>query len=266
MRVPVLRIESRVPPPPNFPPRSGTFILDLHEFRVDHGCADEHVSQRRHTSFSAFSALSAGQRSRAQSTTMATIEIRRAVVAYSLVNASKASAVLSIGSISDNALGKPENLAHTSEVPLLPRLTVQSDAPTNDPSISSQSSATTLTVNIPSVYACLSKPYFDGLQLWADDATQLLERLAAEGKETDSYSFNRTPSMIGSRFFARRSGSGSSDTSAAFTASSRNPAKGELNVKLTVSEREFNTFDISRSATLTYIGSCRPFDAINERI
>jgi autophagy-related protein 2 len=64
------------------------------------------------------------------------------------------------------------------------------------------------TVDIPSVHIDLSKPTLDGLQYWADDAAQLIERTFGGHTETEEAE-SRDTSLIGSRFFAKSRHSGS---------------------------------------------------------
>lgn len=92
----------------------------------------------------------------------------------------------------------------------------------------SASSTTAIIVSVPSVKGKLTKPCFDGIQVWADDTSQLFERIS--GGVPDKTEGSKAPSMIGSRFFAQRLGSTSTEDSVV------DVTRNELVVQLLVQE------------------------------
>lgn len=60
-----------------------------------------------------------------------------------------------------------------ARIPLVPRMSILKEVPPNDTAL-----VTMFDVNIPLIYVNLSKEALDGLLVWADDATQLMERMA----------------------------------------------------------------------------------------
>lgn len=87
---------------------------------------------------------------------------------------------------------------------------------------------TTLEFQLPVLYVLLTKFGIDGLQLWADDATQWAERAFDERRLDQS----RDTSLIGSRFFTRSGSLGTVETVGAASKSqtiiSINLDKGKL--------------------------------------
>ena len=91
-----------------------------------------------------------------------------------------------------------------------------------------------ITMDISSVHVNLNKPLLDGLQYWADDVSQLAERIFGD-KPKDSGSergLSRNSSLLGSHYFAQSSGGSESEFSP------KPPGEGasETVVKLSVSE------------------------------
>lgn len=62
-----------------------------------------------------------------------------------------------------------------ARIPLMPRMSIFKEVPPNDTAL-----VTILDVNIPLIYVNLSKEALDGLLVWADDATQLMERMGSQ--------------------------------------------------------------------------------------
>jgi hypothetical protein len=72
---------------------------------------------------------------------------------------------------------------------------------------------TTVNVDVPSIYASISKEQWDALQYWIDDLSQALERIGAASKELSESRDSKNASMIGSRYFARSQRSSTYDSS-----------------------------------------------------
>ena len=148
-------------------------------------------------------------------------EMQRVVCSYAGFGETKAQSFLSIGQISK------EEPSLTSSEPLL--IFRNSSEPHGVNPLAMQKS---LLVRIPSTHVTLKKPALDGLQLWADDVSQWAERLGngkASGSSTHA-DVSRTTSMLGSRYFGQRAGSGSSDNTSAFQSSTK-PHGSEFVVK-----------------------------------
>jgi autophagy-related protein 2 len=101
----------------------------------------------------------------------------------------------------------------------------------------------------------MSKSLLDGLQLWADDVSQLMERTFGSICDTDTErAESRNPSLIGSRFFAksRRYGSKSSEASSTGFNEACAEAPSETVIKFAFSEGSV----VQIVANLTGLISC----------
>ncbi|SJL00469.1 uncharacterized protein ARMOST_03782 [Armillaria ostoyae] len=204
VKVPLVRLQVRCSPPAGVPPRSGSLILDLHDIRVANAPSRKSPTTRF---ADATSVATEGD-------VLAAVELGRIVISSSTTTIGKAAALVSIGPL---AASDDHDETSTS---LLPRIVVTK---------SIRTSTLALTISIPSVYVNMSKPALDGLQYWADDVTQLLERAFGSAPSSDD---GDRSSIIGSRFFTQsRSGSGSETTTRA-----SKPKQTETAVKVTISE------------------------------
>lgn len=79
------------------------------------------------------------------------------------------------------------------------------------------------------MFVTLSKPVLDGLTYWADDIAQCLYGDTERASTSDKSGRSRGPSMIGSRFFARR-------TASAGSSESGKEVRSELVVKVSIGE------------------------------
>ncbi|KAL1694660.1 hypothetical protein GGG16DRAFT_46816 [Schizophyllum commune] len=166
VRLPLIRVHVRCPPPPGKQPRSGTLVLDLH----DVGLSNRDDSQRAPgarfvTSTSVTPPLEA----------FMSAQCRRILVGTTYAQDAKASGI-------EVDEGPPA---------LCPRISFGK----------ADSGRSILTVDIPSAYVHTSKPSVDGLQYLADDVTQYLDRTFGSKDEART----EAGSMIGSDFFAGRS-------------------------------------------------------------
>ncbi len=202
--MPLVRLQVRCSPPAGVSPRSGSLILDVHDVRV----ANAPSRKSPITRFADATSVAT------EGDVLAAVEIGRIVISSSTTIIGKAAALVSIGSL---AASDDHEEASTS---LLPRIVVTK---------SMRTSTLALTISIPSVYVNTSKPALDGLQYWADDVTQLLERAFGPAPSSDD---GDRSSIIGSRFFTQsRSGSGSETTTRASKLK-----QNETAVKITISE------------------------------
>lgn len=185
---------------------------------------------------------------RSTDNTLLSADWGRIIVAYAPVADAKASSILSLGPcVTDET--KREGVqfgAGTSshfqdpELSLRPQLAViRSPSPSlaHSPPVS----ALAITLDIPSVHVELSKPILDGLQLWADDVTQLMGVALSDSAvwESDTEkAASADPSLIGSRYFAQRTGSQVSGTESgggSVSGGTQLASNNETAVKVTVS-------------------------------
>ena len=169
-------------------------------------------------------------------------ECERIIIAYSVSGSEKANALFSLGAASLKPDDRPRDW--TGSPPKVPRQSVQlrpqftvsqsSSNAVNGPELKT----TTVTVDITAVSVKLSKPVLDGLQLWADDLSRLMERCSSGSPAVPLGGDNsRDPSLIGSRFFAktRRSQDGGTESGSVVSAQ-RTDANTETILKLFVSD------------------------------
>ena len=87
----------------------------------------------------------------------------------------------------------------------------------------------------------VEKAVLDGIQIWVDDASQWSEKTFGNGARSSKTSTNtsptttRNPSLIGSRYFVQRTGSGATESDLASTLGPRDNNQ-EFVVKTVVSE------------------------------
>ncbi|EIW60338.1 uncharacterized protein TRAVEDRAFT_63914 [Trametes versicolor FP-101664 SS1] len=272
VNLPSVRVEIRVPPPAQRQPRSGAVILDIHDLCLTPGRAPERGGDRTArfgTAEDLFGAGPAPRASRQDDNILLGATWKRIVVAYSLVGESKARAILSLGPLTAQDSGSIFGVGTppAREVPgnsLQPQVLV-SRTPVA-PSAVDAVSSTAISLDIPSVHVELSKPLIDGLQLWADDLSQLMEAAFSPqaGSDTGTQrAGSGDSSMIGSRFFARTETSGSAPdsgvTSLAGTIRARQEPRSETAVKITVTEAAVRLW-VPREDNEQFIA--RPFDLV----
>ena len=219
----MVRLQVRSPAPVGQSPRSGALIIDLHNIHFTTEFSEKPVQSR-------FTLSEPSPRQDfSEGDPMLSVRCKRVVIAYSAVGQGKALAVLSVGSLSGGEFGEAiSSDPHSSQLPpLQPRVVLSRPVSHPDATLLTL----VLSVTLPSVHANLSKDSFDGLQYWADDVTQFLERaLGDDGSPSNS----RAGSMVGSRYFAdSRRGSG---TSSAITVHPKKNHKSEIVLKASVVE------------------------------
>ena len=214
----------RCPPPPKYNNRSGVLIIALNDINLSSGFKKNKRSAR----FASTDSFS-GNSDIPDDTILFNAEFGRAIIACSSVGAQVATAFVSFGPLAhgiDFQDQRPGFIA-PQPPPLQPRLSIIKPTSQVVP-------IQAFSIDIPSVHVDISKPTFDTLQYWADDAAQLLEHMSSkvnDGMDADVGN-SRDTSLIGSRFFSRsRSGSTLS--------TSRNDTNAETIVKLTVTESNY---------------------------
>lgn len=233
---PMIRMEIRCPPPPSYSPRSGALIMDIHGLTLS-----THSPQSSHKSGARFTGIDAtvsppSPLHKSNSTSLLTAELRRLLIASSLAGESNASAFMSLGPLSVAAEGSGggrsgDRGSGLNAPPASIALTQTHNLAINP------SKALVLAIEIPSLHIDLSKPLLDGVQLWADDIQQLVERTVSKSADSETSS-RQGPSLIGSRFFvpAKHRASSSSLESNGIGLQGNEPLSNETIIKATISE------------------------------
>ncbi|KAI0709250.1 hypothetical protein C8Q76DRAFT_654887 [Earliella scabrosa] len=250
--VPAIRIQIRTPPPADRSPRAGAVIVDLHDLRLSPGAApqQEVVRNARFGTAEDLYGADAPSQSLGHDNVVLGAIWKRIVVSYSVVGESKARAILSLGPLSQRdpdqgaqfGVGTPP-ARESSTQSLRPQLIARKSPAASHSSATPSVTSTTVSIDLPSIHVELSKPLLDGLQLWADDLTQLAEAAFAEPAGSDTSTQrggSGDSSLIGSRYFARTStvgsGTDSGGTSLANTMRPRQEQRSEIAVKIAVTE------------------------------
>lgn len=202
VEVQFIRIEVRVPPPKLQASRSGSFVVDIHGSRFSNNSLPDVGSPSTPT----FDPELQEWFHNASNSHPLCFEMRRIVCAYGGLRQTKAHSFLSVGPITEF------DARQTSTSPLI--IFKGNDAADGK----SPTSQKAMLVRLPSIYVVLDKPLLDGLQLWADDLSQWTERFTSgriSGASTQA-DVSRTTSLLGSRYFTQRAGSGSSEDTSIF--------------------------------------------------
>ncbi|KAG6917968.1 hypothetical protein DXG01_017152 [Tephrocybe rancida] len=211
----MIRVQIRCPSPPHRPSRSGALMVDLRDIKLRTSPGHEKKSTR-------FTDEMPQPRKIPQAyneTFILGVDFEQLLVAYCASRETSAKSILSIGCLASTSF---ESAASS----LLPRITVAKSihVAIERPDVIS------LSVDIPSMIVDISKPVLDGLQYWADDVAQYIDRSFSEDHLTEKAD-SRDASLIGSRYFTKsRSGSGSTWSTDA------DGPRSETVVKLNVSE------------------------------
>lgn len=234
VNMPMIRIQIRVPPPPPRLPRSGAIIIDLHNIRLSPGELPN-TAQQQSIRFAEpiEGPMREPQLKENAGTVLLTADWQRMIISHCGLDETRAKAILSIGPalIQDPIDEYGINIQKSSQRPehsLKPHVIISQSEPSAGPVVKTLA----VDVEIPSVHVHLTKPQVDGLQLWADDLTQVIERaFSTPATPQDS----KNTSIIGSRFFAKRDrGSGAETTST--ISGSRLDARSQTVIKVALSE------------------------------
>jgi autophagy-related protein 2 len=207
----MIRFQFRCPPPSQTP-RSGAVILDLHDVKASvGGSLEKRPAADLHSSSPP---LASPASDFPRKNAPLTAECRRLVIATSLLGQEMANIVLSLGSLSedeDTAYPIPCDTTSSSSVstssahffPL--QILINRSAPPTRPSSSSSVVGTiTVTIDSPSAHVDLPKSLLEGLQLWADDVSQLAEQtFSTIAWDIETKGESRFTSLMRSLFFAK---------------------------------------------------------------
>lgn len=220
-----IRLSVRCPPPTHISNRSGTLIFD---FRDTNLAMHARITTPT-TRFAQRGSSPQPDSDASQGTVLFDIIFNRIILAYSLVGTTTAASILSIGPLAED---HHTQFMDTEAPPLKPRICIMKPKL----GISKMAPGLALSIDLPCVQSSLDKVYFDALQYWADDVSQLLERISVCEAETE-LNDSRNPSMIGSRFLAK------SRNSSALGGSPNDGA--EIVIKVSITESK--SLQISRS-------------------
>jgi autophagy-related protein 2 len=162
-----------------------------------------------------------------------TVDWERLLIASTKSDQEVATAFISIGPLSDTT-----SFARSHSV-RYPRLTLSSSLSTSNVETPDTSTRTMgISINVPSLHLDMSKAAFDGLQLWADWLSKLVENANSNSTIDDlasSHPGSRDPSLIGSRYFlAQRRAD--QDSEILKDAGRSKPATSQIVVKVTIAE------------------------------
>lgn len=211
MLIPLFRVEVRVPVPRNRKPRSGALLLDIHSVSLSN-YAQKSINEGPGTRFVEHGFERNNFEdwfSDADNPMPASFEMSRIVVAYADRNDSKATTIVSLGQLNEQ-----DDDADQEDIgfsPMKPMILFRKATSNNDTHFHPQSSA--LLARFPSMHIVIDKMLLDGIQIWADDLSQWMERFnsrSASGTSTRA-EVSRTTSLIGSRYFIQRSESTSTE-------------------------------------------------------
>lgn len=229
----MIRVEVRCPPPPPRLPRSGCMLFDLRGLTI----SNDSPSQKSSLRFSEEAKSSPPRSSESISDVVFSVRLQEILVAYSPVSDNVAHAILTLGFLPAEEIGPDASALLAAEtipdtLPLSVVLGRPKKSKRNSPNKLS------MTVNIPLINVVMDKAVFDGLQCWADDVAQLIERsFAAPDGATASLS-SRSPSLIGSRYFTQLRRSGTHSTDESIVEKSNRQNTGETVVKVSITEGE----------------------------
>lgn len=240
-KIPAVRVEIRAVAKTLRKPRSGAVVLDVHDILLSTGDIAE--IQERETRFADMDTMLVPESSRRDNgtTVLLITQWQRLVLAYAPARETRAKAILSVGPLPLSSV-QPFDSAQTGS-PLAtphqrpsarPRFCM-SRSSARSSEIPAEVATLVVTVDIQSAFVKLSKSDLDGLQVWADDVTRLIE--LAFGSQPDSTASSRDPSLIGSRFFAKTRGSrGSTSDSMSMVSAQRTDSTKETVIKANIGE------------------------------
>ena len=235
VQVPLLRLEIRAPCPNNRQPRSGSLAIDVHSLNVITEPHNLGPGQERTVRIEGEDSPSGTNDwindERGKSLVM--VKLGRVLVAYASFQDTKAQTILSLGALRDRVTASAEAEAAFQ----CPTVLLQS----LDTSVIGRENASALLIHVPSLRMNVEKAVLDGIQIWVDDASQWSEKTFGNGARSSKTSTNtsptttRNPSLIGSRYFVQRTGSGATESDLASTLGPRDNNQ-EFVVKAVVSE------------------------------
>ncbi|KAH9843042.1 uncharacterized protein C8Q71DRAFT_735660 [Rhodofomes roseus] len=271
MKFPAIRIQIRDTPPLS-PPRSGALILDLHDLHISPGKPAE--KDRPTTRFAPpedpyLAGTGTGEPTTSEvDNALLYAQWHRLVVSYAPLSSSRATAILSLGPSRRPSEGTTEHMrfggsispdASVVDPVSRPSLQVRRGNVTLSHDPSTEVSSLVLAIDVPSIHIELSKPTLDGLQLWADDLTRLMEAAFGEPPVLDTgteRADSRDSSLIGSRFFAKSRSVSSQAESGSFASRPQETAN-ETAIKITLGEGTVRLFVPRLQESPTTV---RPFD------
>lgn len=233
----VIRVEVRCTPPPGRLPRSGSLLVNIHDFLASNNPAPKKSPLRFSEGLRTAPQPAIDHPSRVE---MCAVQLLGIIVAYAPATEIQAQTLCVLGCMPDTTGDAHASALFVTEPsgPLPIRLAL---GKTNLPISRGCTPSTrfSLTVDIPLINLVIEKSIFDGLQYWTDDIAQLFERCMSCADNVTEALPSRNPSLIGSRFFMKPGNSGSrSSEDSTFEPPAHKPqvASGETVVKINVTE------------------------------
>ena len=251
----MIRIQLRCPSPSPLLQRSGAMILDIHGLKLATGTGGIHNRQFG-------TKIQPVQRGPGSSDNhVVTAEWKALLLSCSSAGTAIAQCFCSIGPLSSAVDdGAPPSLDHIhflDDAPPNRRFAVvklSRNSPSSQQQNCNRLPTFVIEADIPSMCLSLSKPLFDSLQFWIDDATRLLERAETQSSNEAHEGSSRNPSLLGSRFFSS-SKQGSVEVSIDESTPNHSESLTESIVKVTISEGENSP--LSTSHLLLCVASMR---------
>lgn len=230
----MIRVEVRCPPPPPHLPRSGCMLFDLRGLVI----SNDPPSTKSSLRFSEGMKSSPPRSSGDTSSVILRVRLQEILAAYSSVGDNVAHAILTLSYLSTKEDGPDTSalLATETEPDTLPLSIVLGRLNAAKESTSNPLNKLTMTVGIPLVNLVMDKAIFDGLQCWADDVAQLIEKSFVAPDSAMETLLSRNPSLIGSRYFTQSRRSGTRSTDVSDVGKSNRSSTGETVIKVSVTE------------------------------
>ena len=227
----MIRVEVRCPPPHLRLPRSGCMLFDLRGLTIRNGPLSTEPSVR-------FSEETQFSSSESVSDVILNVRLQEILVAYSTVGDNMANAILILGFLPAQEINPDTSALWATETvsdPLPLSVIVERHNVIKKSGLNS-ANRLSVVVNIPLVNLVMDKVVLDGVQCWADDVAQLVERSFATPDSATETIASHNPSLIGSRYFAQLRRGGTQSTDEIVMEGSNRQTVGETVIKVTVTE------------------------------
>lgn len=233
---PMIRVEVRCLSPAGQLPRSGCLLIDIHDILASNNPVSSKPSIR----------FSEGLQSLPRTTidhgwqnAICSVQLQEVLIAYAPVGATLAKTLIVLGYMPASAGDLHTNtlLATDACVDVIPVCLLLSRANISSREGGTYPSRPSLTVDIPLIDVMLEKESLDGLQYWVDDVAQLFDHCMSGADSAKEAIVSQSPSLIGSRFFARsRHGCSRRSSEDDSTGDRPHTVSGEIVVRVNVTE------------------------------
>ena len=212
INIPALRVEARTPSPSSKLPRSGAIVLDVHGIQVSPG----RVPRPNRDGVHFTNLRDHPQVDSIPENVLCSVSIKELVVAHCSRGSRKASIIIAVTE------SYPDETAHDTGAggqfgissfhhslragPFMkPQVLLTRSRRARSSLVNSYATTLAVIINIPNIFVELMKNEVDGLQLWADDVSKLLEISSPAPLSTPTTTRTNTEdaNLIGSRFFSK---------------------------------------------------------------